>query len=164
MNAYAKAAAWGAVAGLRTMSAPAFASRAAVSGKVRLTLRALAVGEMIVDKLPSTPNRTSATGLSARIVSGALVGAAMCSKSGKPRVLCAAIGGLAAVGAAYAGMNLRQSAGASLKVPDSKIALIEDAIVVGLGSLLPPARRRDLPASARGPILQGTRELHLSSS
>ncbi len=154
MNAYVKAAAWGAVAGLRAMSAPAFASRVAVSSKVRLTLRALAVGEMIADKLPSTPDRTSAPALGARVISGALVGAAMGSKSGTTRVLCAALGGVAAVGAAYAGMNLRRSAGARMNVPDTAIALLEDALVVGMGSALPAAKRRDVPVVARKPVLQ----------
>src|SRR5882724_9061145 len=82
----------GVVAGLRTMTAPAVVAWAAhlkwidLSG-TPLTFMAsrrtvalftlLALVEYIVDLLPSTPARTSARGLTARIVTGSLSGACL---------------------------------------------------------------------------------------
>jgi hypothetical protein len=45
-------------------------------------LTLLAIGELIVDQLPSTPSRTEPLGFGARIVSGALSGAAVGTAGG----------------------------------------------------------------------------------
>src|SRR5258705_5886883 len=76
-------------AGLRSLTAPAMTAWAAHLGWLRLDrpfsligsvpsvviFTVLAVGEFVVDKLPSAPNRTSAPGLIGRIVTGGLTGA-----------------------------------------------------------------------------------------
>jgi uncharacterized membrane protein len=82
----------GVVAGLRAMMAPAVVSWAAHLGAIDLggtwlaflgnawvpwVLTALAVGELVTDQLPTTPSRTVLPQFAARIVSGALSGAAL---------------------------------------------------------------------------------------
>src|SRR4051812_1206562 len=75
--------------GLRSFTAPAATAWAARLGWLKLDsplslvgslpavliLTVLALGELVADKLPKTPSRTGALGLSARVVMGALTGA-----------------------------------------------------------------------------------------
>src|SRR5437660_4564112 len=92
MSTYVLAFLIGIAAGLRSMTAPAAVSWAARLGWLHLEntwlaflgfaytpyiLSALAIGELIADKLPKTPSRKSPMGFIARIVSGALCGAAV---------------------------------------------------------------------------------------
>ncbi len=136
----------GAVAGLRSLTAPAllsyaasrdeetnsgnlFASRGAVIG-----LGLLAVGELIGDKLPNTPNRTEPAGLAARVVSGAVCGGIVSSKYKKSVPIGIALGALAAVGAAYAGQTVRRAISKETGVPSSIIGAVEDAVAIGIGA------------------------------
>src|SRR4051812_4406680 len=90
-DVYLRAAGLGAVAGLRAFSAPALLSRQLSrsdrkegvtsllgSPTVATVLGALAVGEIVADKMPWMPNRTDPPGLIARAGSGAFVGATIC--------------------------------------------------------------------------------------
>src|SRR4051812_17621689 len=101
----------GAVAGLRTMTAPAAGSWAAWSGRPDLrdswlaflahpisqwVLPLLAAGELVADKLPTTPSRKVPPSFAARIVSGALVGAAF-GQAGLGTFAGAALGVIGAV-------------------------------------------------------------------
>ena len=87
----------GVVAGLRAMTAPAAVSWAAHLGALHLggtwlaflgnvvvawVLTALALGELITDQLPKTPSRKVPVQFGARIVSGALCGAAVGTAAG----------------------------------------------------------------------------------
>ena len=87
----------GVVAGLRTMTAPTAVSWAAQLGWLDLrdtwlaflgytwtpwTMSALAIAELVADQLPSTPSRTVPMQFGARIVSGALSGAAIGAATG----------------------------------------------------------------------------------
>src|SRR5436305_9152098 len=87
----------GVIAGLRTFTAPAAVSWAAHLGWLSLgdsplaflgfawtpwILTLLALVELVVDQLPSAPSRKAAGGFGARIVSGALSGAAISAPSG----------------------------------------------------------------------------------
>lgn len=85
-DAYARAALWGALCGLRTLAGPALVSRrlarrraetplarALESPKVRLSLEVLAVAEVLADKTPWIPSRISSLPLLGRAVSGGLV-------------------------------------------------------------------------------------------
>jgi len=63
----------GFVSGLRTFT-PVAAVLAVRGGIWGIILTAAALGEYVVDVLPTTPSRTQAMGLSARVVSGAFVG------------------------------------------------------------------------------------------
>lgn len=147
---YAGAAVIGAVAGLRSMTAPALIShltRSALDGErskldflnsmvsMRTTL-VLAVGELIADKLPFVPARTQAPSLIVRAVSGGLSGAALCSARKRSWFAGALIGAGAAVGAAFAAYELRKRAGKHFNLPDPVIAVIEDGIAAGTGALV----------------------------
>jgi uncharacterized membrane protein len=142
----AAAAGLGVVAGLRSMAAPAVLGWAAHEGRVRVPVRGLrqkraaevvmtmAVGEIIADKLPFMPNRTSAPSLAARVVSGALVGGALCASKRKPVRLGVLAGAVGALVGTYGAFHLRHRL--SQRVPDKLVAVAEDAIAVGGGALL----------------------------
>jgi uncharacterized membrane protein len=148
---YAGATAVGAVAGLRSMSAPALVSRIVNTSRTPMVLvplkflnspatmkttLVLAAGELIADKLPFVPNRTSALPLIGRAVTGALSGAAICSARKRKWLTGALLGGAAAVGAAYAAYELRKRVVKRFKLPDAVVALAEDGIVAGASSLI----------------------------
>src|SRR5579875_3544279 len=92
----------GSICGLRTMMGPALVAGIAPPG-VRFALRLMAVGELIVDKLPATPSRIAPGPLAGRAVSGAVVGYVVCRNAKTSPWLGALLGGLAAVGGAYSG-------------------------------------------------------------
>lgn len=138
----------GIVAGLRAMTAPAAISWAAsfgwldVSGTwlallgaqwTRWILSALALGELVTDQLPSTPSRTVPMQFGARLVTGALSGAAIGADGG------AMVGGLVAgIGGAVIGTLGGRAGRARLAAAfgsDRPAAFIEDAVAVG-GALL----------------------------
>ena len=144
---YTKVFALGTVAGLRAMLAPAFLSYAAsrhekgvshnnffASRGVSTVLGLLTVGELIGDKLPSTPNRTEPLGLGARIVSGAVCGGSVCSTGKKSVPLGIALGALTAVAAAYAGQNIRRAAAEQADVHSSIVGAVEDMIAIRIGA------------------------------
>jgi uncharacterized membrane protein len=95
---------------------------------------AMAVGEMIVDKLRIAPNRTIAPSVAARIASGALVGGALCASKRKPLAFGMIAGALGALAGTYAGFYLRRKL--SEQLPDKVVAVAEDVIAVGGGALL----------------------------
>jgi uncharacterized membrane protein len=145
---YSSAVAIGAVAGLRTFTAPAIVSRAAASGDLRVkqrglrmlrsaptanTFLVLAVGELIADKTAYIPDRIDAAPLIGRIVSGGLCGAAICSARRESAVAGGILGGLGAVGGAFLGYHLRKHAVRKHHIPDLGVALVEDAVAVGAG-------------------------------
>src|SRR5258708_37704897 len=97
----------GIIAGLRALTAPAVVCWAAHWKWLNLDLSplqfmgsivaasifaALAVGELINDKLPKTPSRKALPSLIARIVMGALAGGALCSAAGRSVPLGAVLG------------------------------------------------------------------------
>lgn len=66
----------GLVAGLRSMTAPAAVALSSRGrGSKRYVVAALALGELVADKLPMTPSRKSALPFAGRIMTGALSGA-----------------------------------------------------------------------------------------
>ncbi len=144
----------GVLAGMRSMSAPALMSRrlsqdpgprkdplSAALSKPWMTpvLGVLALGELVVDKLPKTPARVKWVPLSGRILTGAL--AAASSVAGKKRSavwVAAALGGVAAVASSWAFYSLRTVATKRLRIPGFAAALTEDALVAALGARLMP--------------------------
>jgi uncharacterized membrane protein len=147
LTALAGAVGIGAVAGLRSMAAPALVSQAARTGSIDLTtgpvaflgtqkaadiMIGIAVAEMVADKLPSTPDRIEPFPLAARAISGAIVGAAVYSARRKDPGPGALVGALAAIGAAFLGFALRRSLTRDAKVPGFLVALAEDAFAVGI--------------------------------
>jgi uncharacterized membrane protein len=153
LGIYIRALGMGAVAGLRSLTAPALFSYMATkrndgalvethlgglaSPKVAGTLCALAVGELIVDKLPQAPNRTIPASVFVRAVSGGVIGAAICSEERQPPLPGALLGATGAIAATYAAYYLRQTTDRKSGLPDPVVALVEDAIAIagGLGVL-----------------------------
>lgn len=90
--------------GLRAM-APAVAlavhGRGPLTGRARFAAFGAAAFELVVDKLPGTPSRWSAGGMSARVLLSATGGRVLAGDPG------AAIAVAAAVGSAFAGSRLR---------------------------------------------------------
>jgi len=90
---------------------------------------ALAIGELIYDKLPHAPSRKAPPGFISRIVVGALCGAAVGASGGAlPGGLVAGV--LGALAGTLGGYEARKRAAAAVG-KDLPIALIEDAIAVG---------------------------------
>jgi uncharacterized membrane protein len=150
-NAYVSAAMIGFVAGLRSLTGPALLSASGSAGLLRfgprlkwlkssktaLAFGALALGELVIDKLPSAPARTKLGPLVARAASGALCGAAVCAVQDEDVAKGAALGAVGAVAGTYAGYYLRKHAVEVHGIPKLAAALAEDAIAVssGLASL-----------------------------
>jgi len=138
----------GAISGLRSLSGPAFVSRAASRGhldlegtpfaflgssRVSKALVLMELGELVGDKLPMAPSRTSLPPLLARAVSGAVVGAAVFVSEGRRVATGAALGSSAAIVAAFAGERLRALVVEKTGLPDPVVALAGDAIVMLVG-------------------------------
>ncbi len=92
----------------------------------------LAVGELIGDKLPKTPNRTSPFPLMARIVFGGLVGAIAATGLRGSILEGVVLGVISAIAGAFLGFHLRQHLVKDRSFPDLPVALVEDALAVGL--------------------------------
>ena len=133
----------GIVAGLRSMTAPAAVSWASYLGRLHLggtwlaflgyrwtpwILTLLALGELVVDQLPSTPSRTAPQGFGTRIITGALSGAAV-GTAGGTMVGGAIAGVVGAVVGTLGGHSFRARLATALG-NDRPAALIEDAIAI----------------------------------
>ena len=140
----------GALAGLRSMTPPALVAWAAHWGWLDLSATPLAwlesavarwvllagmLGELVADKLPFTPNRTRPGPFGARIVAGALVGAALLAGTGGSIAPGAVAGAVGAVAGTLLGFRARTALVRSLGIPDYVVAVGEDALAVG-GALL----------------------------
>jgi uncharacterized membrane protein len=141
----------GVVAGLRSMTAPAIVAWAAHLGWISLSgshlafmRSAWAVGiftfgalaEFVADQLPTTPARTTAGPLAARIVMGSLTGACLGTAGGASLWLGALIGAIGAIAGGFGGYQARVRLFKRLHVPDIAIAIPEDLIAIGLGLFL----------------------------
>jgi uncharacterized membrane protein len=141
----------GVVAGLRSMTAPAAVAWAAHLGWISLHGSPLAfmgsvwavgiftvgaLGEFVADKLPTTPARTAAVPLTARIVIGLLTGACLGVAGGASYWLGALFGAIGAIAGAFGGYQARVRLVRGLHVPDAAIAIPEDLVAIGLGLLL----------------------------
>ena len=144
-----KALGLGVISGLRSTSGPAFVSRAASRGGLDLggtrlaflgsprlskALLVMALGEIVGDKLPAAPSRTTLPPLLGRAASGGLVGAALFVSEGRRAATGAALGSSAAVAAAFAGERLRALLVEKTGLPNPALALAEDAVVLLVGA------------------------------
>lgn len=140
----------GVTAGLRTMTAPAVVAWAAHLGWVNLSGSPLAfmgsvwavalftlgaLTEYVVDQLPSTPARTTAGPLTARIVMGLLTGACLGAGEGASLWAGALIGVVGAMAGAFGGYQARVRLVRGLHVPDIAVAIPENLVALGLGLL-----------------------------
>jgi len=145
----------GVIAGLRAMTAPAAVSWAGSLDAVRprrtrlafmngpyarSILTVAALGELVVDQLPSTPSRRVPIQFGARIVSGALSGAAIGAIARASWPACAMAGGFGAVLGTLGGSAVRSRL-ASAFGKDRPAALLEDAVAIGGAALVLGARR-----------------------
>jgi uncharacterized membrane protein len=135
----------GVITGLRSLTAPAAVSWAARLGWLHLentwlaflgfaatpyVFSALAIGELIADQLPQTPSRKAPIGFGARIVSGALCGAALgASNQALTGGLIAGV--LGAIAGTMGGYEFRVRLVRASGGHDLPIALLEDAIAIG---------------------------------
>ena len=134
----------GAVAGLRTLAAPAVLAWAAkrrwirlgnspfatiISAQASTRLTDLAVSELIADKLPFTPSRLKAGPLASRVVSGAVCGATIYGVVERPLVEGAVLGGVGAIAGALAGYHMRKRLRHDM--PDLGVAVLEDVLAIG---------------------------------
>jgi uncharacterized membrane protein len=94
----------------------------------------LALTELVIDKLPNTPNRTAPLGLIARIVTGGLTGACVSLGAGQSGWVGAALGAIGGIVGCFGGYQARARLVKSLRQPDFNIALLEDLVAIG-GSL-----------------------------
>ena len=148
---YAAASAIGIIAGIRAMAAPAIVGYMANSGCLQEEksryglfghknamkfLGGMAGGEAFFDKLPLMPKRTDAFGLTARILTGALCGATICAAKKRSVLLGAIAGTFGAIGSTFAVVEVRRTLTKDLRVPDTAIALLEDAITLWGGKVL----------------------------
>jgi uncharacterized membrane protein len=135
----------GVICGLRSMTAPALVSWAAHLGWLHVDntwlaflgyaatpyiLTVFAVGELIADKLPSTPSRKAPIGFGARILTGALSGAAVGSSLSGGEWTGGLIAGIVgAVAGTFGGYEFRSRlTKASGNAP--AIAVLEDLIAI----------------------------------
>jgi uncharacterized membrane protein len=130
MNPLITAGAFGAVSGSRSMLGPALVARPVSSSPLARILSYLAAGEIAADKLPAIPARTDTLPLFGRIVSGAIVGASVCSR--RQRVACALTGAAGALVAAYALAAGRRVA-AQRRIPNAVAGAFEDVLALGAG-------------------------------
>ena len=144
MSLYVLAFLIGVVAGLSSMTAPAVVSWAARLGWLPLEntwlaflgsaitpyiLSVLAVAELINDKLPKTPSRKTPVPFAARVVVGALCGAAL-GAPGQALIGGLLAGVLGAVAGTLGGYEARTRLVKALGGKDLPIALLEDAIAL----------------------------------
>jgi uncharacterized membrane protein len=146
------AAGIGFVAGLRSLLAPAAVSWAAHLGWLNLQdtplafmgstaavaiFSILALAELVADKLPMTPSRTTPGPLLARIVMGSLTGACIGASNGQGLLVAGmVVGGIGGAVGAFAGYNARKRLVSGLKVKDTVIAVLEDLVAIGLAYLI----------------------------
>jgi uncharacterized membrane protein len=137
----------GIVAGMRSMMAPAFISHKLAqfhptlpassklgfltSPTTARVLKLLAGGELLGDKVPGAPDRTVAPQFAGRVLAGAMSGAAFSKAEGQSVSYGALVGGVGAVVGTLFFFHVRQWLTHEQKLPDSVVAIAEDAIAIG---------------------------------
>jgi uncharacterized membrane protein len=139
----------GVVAGLRTFTAPAVISWAAHLGWLQLgstplafmgyawtswILTVLAVVELVVDQLPSTPSRTVPMQFGARIIMAAISGAAVGAPAGW--LIIAGIAGIVGTVIGTLGGHAARTKLAAAFRKDAPAAFIEDAVAIVAASVI----------------------------
>lgn len=105
---------------------------AAWTGKVAAVaaFTVLALAEMVADKLPRTPDRTSAGPLIGRLVFGGLIGSISATAMDGPGIEGSLLGIVGAALGAFAGFMIRRDTVEKIGCADWKVALAEDLITV----------------------------------
>lgn len=151
-----RALALASASGNRIMTPMAVLSWAAVSGRITVKRRPFslltgpevmnvlwlsALGELLVDKLPFTPSRTSPGPLAARIASGAAAAATQFAADGRSPWIGGMLGGVAGAAQSYAGRSSRTHL--NNVVPNPVSGVVEDLTTVAyaLGAVARGKRR-----------------------
>ncbi len=133
-------------AGMRSMTAPAALShvlsdrystvrqpaRFLAMDSVSALSKLAAAGEVVADKLPSTPDRTAPPVLAGRIGSGVLVGAGIAAARRDRLWPGALVGAAAAVASTFVMLRVRTALPELLGTSDMPVAILEDVAAVGL--------------------------------
>jgi uncharacterized membrane protein len=150
MQPYVLAFLIGVIAGLRSLTAPAVVSWAARLGWLKLEntwlaflgyaatpyiLSVLAIVELITDKLPKTPSRKAPLGFVARLVTGALCGAAF-GLAGQSLIGGLVAGVVGSIVGTLGGYEFRARLVKAIGGNDLPIALLEDVIAIGSAFLI----------------------------
>jgi uncharacterized membrane protein len=137
--------------GLRSLTAPALMCWAAQLGWLHfagtrlafinhrstlIVFTLLAVVELVVDKLPSTPARTAPVGLIARIVFGGACGLALATSAGTSLAFSVLLASIGAIVGTFAGYHSRRLIVSKAHVPDVAVAVAEDLIAIAGGLLI----------------------------
>ncbi|MBO9702954.1 MAG: DUF4126 family protein [Sporocytophaga sp.] len=140
----------GAIAGMRATFAPSLVSQFLNSKSFKslsnsnlkflqlpisnVITKILSIGEIVGDKLPAAPDRTSAPQLVTRIISGGLVGATIFKAYKQKRITGLVLGGLSALTMTYASFYARKYFASAFKIEDAILGGIEDTIALGTGA------------------------------
>lgn len=131
-------------AGLRSLTPPAVLAWAVYLGWLKLDLpfvyigslaavvvfSALAAMELIADKLPQIPDRTSAPGLAARIVAGGFSGMCIAAAGMQGVFAGAALGAAGGIAGCFSGHRVRREFTKRFGMSDLYIALLEDSVAL----------------------------------
>jgi uncharacterized membrane protein len=110
-----------------------------------------AAGELVADKLPSTPSRLLPPALAARVLSGAGIGALAVNSTDRRTVgIASLLGAAGAAAGSYAGAYYRKLAPRT-HTPDLPWALGEDAVAAGLAATAVKAWPEPRPWWQRAP-------------
>lgn len=131
-------------AGSRSLTAPAIVAWAvyldwlklarpfsligSISSVAILTL--LAGVELVFDKFPKTPSRTSAPGLIARMLTGGVTGACISMGGGQGAIVGAGLGAAGGVVGSFAGYQARSQLVKRMGTRDLYVALLEDLVAI----------------------------------
>jgi uncharacterized membrane protein len=142
-----RASEFGIAAGLRSMAGPALlsqhlserpmweldspAERMLAHPATQILLGLGALGELVGDKLPSTPSRLEPRSLVFRAIWGAIGGGVLMHRARRPPLLGAALGALGAVGGASVGYHARKAI-TRQGVPDAAVAVVEDVFCMAI--------------------------------
>ena len=94
-----------------------------------------AAGELVADKLPTTPGRLEDGPFLGRVTLGAAAGSGVAAAFGRSRLAGGALGAAGAAAGSVAGYRFRIAAARRTDVPDTAWGLVEDAAALALGLL-----------------------------
>ncbi len=101
---------------------------------VAIVLGFAALGELAVDKLPQTPNRTALAPFVARLVSGGICGAALLQLGAMNPWVGTGVGAVGAAIGTIGMFRLRVYAARSTGIKDQYVGGMEDAIAIALAA------------------------------
>ncbi|MEO9226340.1 MAG: DUF4126 family protein [Gemmatimonadaceae bacterium] len=93
-----------------------------------------AIGEIIVDKLPRTPNRTALGPFLGRVASGGIAGAAVVQLGHMNSWIGAALGVIGAILGTFGAFHARRRLGKTTGIQDSYVGALEDVIAIAVAA------------------------------